>query len=87
MLSLSKDAQSRSVRTGCSTPRKAANSSGRDARRAKPHVEGCVAAAMSKPTKNALAGRWISIEYEDKNHKAKWYKGLVKNFDCGRSAT
>ena len=37
--------------------------------------------STNKPTRAALANRWISIEYEDKSHKARWYKGLVKKYD------
>ena len=37
---------------------------------------------MASKTKGQyLVGRWISIEYEDKQSKAKWYKGLVRKYD------
>jgi hypothetical protein len=36
---------------------------------------------MSKTKGDSLVGRWISIEYEDRQSKARWYKGLVRKYD------
>ena len=51
----------------------------RAAEREKPKA---MAMEENKPTKVALVGKWISIEYEVKHGKARWYKGQVHKYDA-----